>query len=104
MQQTTQQKPPVLKFLAIISIAIAVILVLTITPWNIVPTSVTENMEVIAVTDYGCIAESTLGDSVVIENCSASVGNIISAKYFVPAYQQNGYYDRIHEKLEMINP
>ena len=69
-----------------------------------VPTLVTENMEVIAVADYGCIAESTLGDSVVIENCSGSVGDIIIVKYFVPAYEQNGYYDRIHEKLEMINP
>ena len=55
-------------------------------------------------TDYGCIAESTLGHSVVVENCMASVGDVISAKYFVPAYEQNGYYDRIQEKLEMVTP
>ena len=59
MQQTTQQKPPALKFLVIISIATAVILVLTITPWNIVPTPVTEDVQVIATTEFGCVGESS---------------------------------------------
>ena len=103
-QQTTQQKPPVLKFLAIISIATAVILVLTITPWNIVPTSVTENVQVIAITQQGCVGESVLGHSVVVENCKASVGDTISATFYVPAFEQNGYYDKIHEKLEKVTP
>lgn len=104
MQKTTQKKTPQLKFLLIISIATAVILLFTITPWNILPTAVTEDVQIIAVTDYGCIAESTLGHSVVVENCMASVGDIISAQYNVPAYEQNGYYDKIHEKLEMVTP
>ena len=68
MQQTKQQKSPALKFLAIISIATAVILVFTITPWNIVPTSVTEDVQVIAATEIGCVGESSLGHSVVVEN------------------------------------
>ena len=71
VQQTKQQKPPALKFLAIISIATAVILVLTITPWNIIPTSITEDVKVIATTELGCVGESVLGHSVVVENCSA---------------------------------
>jgi len=61
MQQTTQQKTPALKFLVIISIATAVILVLTITPWNIIPTSITEDVQVIATTEQGCVGESVLG-------------------------------------------
>ena len=104
MQQTTQQKPPVLKFLVIISIATAVILVLTITPWNIVPTSVTEEIQVIAITEFGCVGESELGHSVVVENCQAKVGDTISATFYVPALEQNGYYDKIHEKLEKVTP
>ena len=104
MQKTTQKKTPQLKFLSIIAIATAVILVFTITPWNILPTAVTENVKVIAVTEYGCIAESPLGHSVVVERCMASVGDTISAQYYVPAYEQNGYYDKIHEKLEMVTP
>ena len=104
IQPTKQQKPPALKFLAIISIATAVILVLTITPWNIIPTSITEDVKVIATTELGCVAESVLGHSVVVENCSAKVGDTISATFYVPALEQNGYYDKIHEKLEKVTP
>ena len=103
-QHTKQQKPPVLKFLTIISIATTVILVFTITPWNIMPTSVTENVQVIATTEIGCIGESALGHSVVVENCQAKVGDIISATFYVPALEQNGYYDKIQEKLEKVTP
>ena len=104
MQQTTYKKTPQLKFLAIAAVATSVILVLTITPWNIVPTLVTENVTVIAVTDYGCVAESSLGHSVVVSNCDAGVGDLVSATFYVPAMDQNGYYDRIKDKLEMVNP
>jgi|TARA_B110000263_G_scaffold192953_1_gene171006 hypothetical protein len=104
IQPTKQQKPPALKFLAIISIATAVILVLTITPWNIIPTSITEDVKVIATTELGCVGESVLGHSVVVENCSAKVGDTISATFYVPALEQNGYYDKIHEKLEKVTP
>jgi hypothetical protein len=56
------------------------------------------------VTDYGCVAESVLGHSVVVSDCDSSVGDIISATFYVPAMEQNGYYDRIQDKLEMVNP
>ena len=84
--------------------ATAVILVFTITPWNIVPTSVTEDVQVIATTEIGCVGESSLGHSVVVENCQAKVGDTISATFNVPAYEQNGYYDKIQEKLEKVTP
>ena len=103
-QQTKQQKTPVLKFLTIVSIATAVILVFTITPWNIIPTSITEDVKVIATTELGCVGESVLGNSVVVENCSAKVGDTVSATFYVPALEQNGYYDKIHQKLEKVTP
>lgn len=104
MQQTTQTKTPQLKFIAILAAATSVILVLTITPWNIVPTLVTEDVAVIAVTDYGCVGESVLGHSVVVSDCDAKVGDVISATFYSPAMETNGYYDRIQDKLEMVNP
>ena len=104
MQQTTNKKTPQLKFLAIFAVATSVILVLTVTPWNLVPTLVTEDVTVIAVTDYGCVGESSLGHSVVVSTCEAGVGDIVSATFYIPAMEQNGYYDRIEEKLETINP
>ena len=104
MQQTTYKKTPQLKFLVIVAVATSVILVFTITPWNILPTLVTEDVTVIAVTDYGCVAESSMGHSVVVSDCKASVGDLVSATFYVPAMDQNGYYDRIQDKLEMVNP
>ena len=104
MQKITKTKTPQLKFMAILAIATSVILVLTITPWNLVPTLVTEDVTVIAVTEYGCVAESKLGHSVVVSDCSAEVGDVISAQFYTPSMKQNGYYDRIEDKLEMVNP
>ena len=106
MKQNTQieKKAPVLTFLAILAAATSVILVLTVTPWNLVPTLVTEDVTVIAVTDYGCVAASVLGHSVVVSECDAKVGDVISATFYVPAMEQNGYYDRIQDKLEVVNP
>ena len=104
MQQTTYKKTPQLKFLAIAAVATSVILVFTITPWNVLPTIVTEDVTVIAVTDYGCVAESSMGHSVVVSDCKENVGDLVSATFYVPAMDQNGYYDRIQDKLEMVNP
>jgi hypothetical protein len=104
MQQTTIKKTPALKFIAIMAIATSVILVFTITPWNIVPTLVTEEVSVIAVTEYGCVGESSMGISVVVSNCDASVGDVVSATFYVPAMKLNGYYDRIEDKLTKVIP
>ena len=104
MQQTKYKKTPQLKFLLILAAAISVTLVFTITPWNIVPTLITEDVTVIAVTDYGCVGESILGHSVVVSNCESGVGDTVSATFYIPAMEQNGYYDRIQDKLEMVNP
>lgn len=90
--------------MVILAAATSVILVFTVTPWNIMPTLITEDVTVIAVTEYGCVGESILGNSVVVSDCDASAGDIISATFYVPAMQQNGYYDRIEDKLEMVNP
>ena len=77
-------------------------LVLTGTPWNLVPTLVTEDVTVITVTDYGCVGESVLGRSVVVSDCNAKTGDVISATFYIPAIEINGYYDRVREKLAMV--
>jgi len=45
-----------------------------------------------------------MGQSVVVSDCSASVGDVISAEFYAPASDKNGYYDRIYEKLAMVEP
>ena len=106
MQKTnqTQKKAPALTFVLILAAAVSVTLVFTLTPWNLIPMLVTEDVTVIAVTDYGCVAESIIGRSVVVSDCNAKPGDVISATFYIPAMEINGYYDRIQEKLAMVTP
>ena len=60
------------------------------------PTEYAEEITVIAVTDYGCVGESQVGNSVVAD-CSASVGDALPHN-FTHHCDKNGYYDRIYEK------
>ena len=98
MQQTTNKKTPQLKFAIIIAAAVSVALIFTITPWNIVPTQVSEDVAVIKVTDYGCVGESGVGRSVVVPNCDANVGEIVSATFYIPAGEINGYLEELESR------
>ena len=82
----------------------AIILIVLLAPWNWAPTEYAEQITVMAVAEYGCVGESQSGVSVVVSDCLASVGDVISATYYAPASEQNGYYDRIYEKLAMVKP
>ena len=104
MQQVKSKKTPQLQFAILLGVAASVILVLTITPWNIVPTMITEDVTVIAVTEYGCVGESVLGQSVVVSECEASVGERVTASFYTPAMTQNGYYEKVKERLSIVNP
>ena len=98
MQQETNKKTPQLKFLVILAVAISVTLVFTITPWNIVPTLVTEDVAVITVAEYGCVGESSLGRSVVVQDCDADVGDMVSATFYIPAGEINGYLEELEKR------
>ena len=106
MQETKQKekKSPVIRTIALIGAGLAVILVIILNPWNIFPVEVTEQVTVLAITEHGCVGESEFGVSVVVPNCSAQIGDTVSATFFVPAMVQNGYYDKIETKLALLEP
>ncbi len=105
MEKTIQEKKsPVIPVIALIAGGLAVIMILTVMPWNIMPTQVTEDVTVIAVTEYGCVGESELGVNVVVSPCDAAAGDTVTATFNVPAMVQNGYYDRIEAKLAIVEP
>ena len=106
MQETKQKekKSPVIRTIALIGAGLAVILVIILTPWNIFPVEVTEQVTVLAITEHGCVGESEFGVSVVVPNCSAQIGDTVSATFFVPAMVQNGHYDKIETKLALLEP
>ena len=84
--------------IALMVAGLAVVLVFTLTPWNFIPTQVTENVTVIAVTNYGCVGESQYGISVVVPECSAQVGDTVSATFYVPAMEVNGYLEKLDSR------
>ena len=103
-QNQIHKNPPRLVIVSLMAAATAVILVFTLAPWNFVPTLVTEDVTVIAVTQHGCVGESQYGTSVVIPQCSAQVGDFVSATFYVPAMEVNRYYDTVQQRVDMVQP
>ena len=83
---------------------LAVIIAFTVTPCNIIPTQVALLHFQLAVTEYGCIGESQYGVSVVVPECDAQVGDIVSTTFYVPLMKINGSYDRLNDSVEMGQP
>lgn len=103
-QKQKEKKPPRLAMWGMVAAGTAVILILLLTPWNFIPVQVTEDVVVIANMEYGCVGESQYGVSVVVPECGAQVGDIVSATFNVPAMKLNGYYDTLQDKVEMVIP
>ena len=77
---------------------IAVVIVFTVTPWNFIPTEVVEDVTVIANIEHGCVGESQYGISVVVPECSAQVGDTVSATFNVPSGKLNGYWQELERR------
>ena len=74
--------------LGLVGAGTAVILTLLLAPWNWMPTEYAEEITVIAVTDYGCVGESQVGNSVVVSDCSASVGAVSYTHLTLPTNRE----------------
>lgn len=103
-QKQIQKSPPRLAIVSLMAIATAVILVFTLTPWNFVPTQVTEEITVLGITEQGCVGESQYGTIVVVPQCSAQVGDLVSATFYVPAMELNSYYEKLQDRVDMVQP
>ena len=99
-----ERKPPRIATIGLMAAGTAVILIFLLTPWNFVPTQVTEDVTVIAITEHGCVAESQYGVSVVVPECSAQVGDVVSASFNIPAIEINGYYDKVQDRVAAVQP
>ena len=104
MLKQKEKKPPRVAIIALMAAGLAVVLVFTLTPWNFIPTEVTEDVTVLAVTEHGCVGESQYGVSVVVPHCSAQVGDIVSATFYVPSMELNGYYERLQDRVDVVSP
>ena len=103
-QKQKNEKKTAMMMVLLMVAATAAMIAITINPSNYIPTQVTENAEVLAVIDAGCVVETSKGHSFVVSDCNSSVGEIVSATFHVPGAELNGYYDRIQDKLETVEP
>ena len=104
MSVQKEKKTPRLAIWSLIAMGTAVVLIFTLTPWNFIPVQVTEEVTVIAVTENGCVGQSQYGVSVVIPKCEAQVGSTVSATFYVPSIELNGYYDQLQNRVDMVKP
>ena len=102
-KQKDDKKPALMMVLLIVGATVAIVAI-TMTPWNYIPVQVTENVEVIAVIDAGCVVETSKGHSYVVPDCTSSPGSIVTAEFYVPGAELNGYYDVVREKLKTVEP
>ena len=78
-------------FVAVVVIATGLAMYLG---WYVTPSNITETVKVIAVTDQGCVAESSDGFSVDIGPCDAEPGEFI----------EGTYDEKIKERRTLMNP
>ena len=104
LEQKQSKKPPRLAIIALMAAGLTVVLVFTLAPWNFIPTQVTEDVTVLAITEHDCVGESQYGVSVIVPQCSAQVGDIVSATFYVPSMELNGYYDILQDRVDVVTP
>ena len=104
LEQKQEKKSPRIAMWALIAAGTAVVLIFTLTPWNFVPVEVTEDVIVLAVTEHGCVGESQYGTSVIVPGCSSQVGDVVSATFYVPSMELNGYYEKLQDRVETVQP
>jgi hypothetical protein len=103
-QKQIQKNPPRIAIISLMAVATAVILVFTLTPWNFVPIQVTEQVTVLGITEHGCVGESQYGTVVIVPQCNAQVGDVVSATFFVPSMEMNSYYEKLQNRVDMVQP
>ena len=103
-EKQKEKKTPRLAMWSLIAAGTAVVLIFTLTPWNFIPVEITEEVTVLAVTEHGCVGESQYGMSVVVPECRGQVGDVVSASFYVPAMELNGYYEKLQERVDVVQP
>lgn len=105
MSTQLEKKMPWKWYVALVLGALAVLMMTTIAPiWHWFPVQITEQGTVLAIVDKGCVIDTPSVSMPVIQKCNASPGDVIDVTYYVPAKITSGYYDRMQEKLALVQP
>ena len=105
METTLEQKTPWVLYTAMVMAGLVALLLLTIVPIsNWIPTLITEQGKVVAITDKGCVVDAPTINLPIITKCSAQPGEMVDVTYYVPGKFVNGYYQKQELKQIMLQP
>ena len=72
--------------------------------WHWYPVQITEEGTILAITENGCVIETPTVSMPVIQECSGQPGDVIEVTYFVPAKVTGGYFERMQERADLVQP
>jgi hypothetical protein len=105
MEQKLEQKTPWVLYTAMVMAGLVVLLLTTIVPIsNWIPTQITEQGKVVALTDKGCVVDAPTVNLPIVTKCNAQPGDTIDVTYYVPGKFINGYYQKQELKAIMLQP
>ena len=105
METKLEQKTPWVLFTAMVMAGLIVLLVTTVVPIsNWIPTQITEQGTVVAITDKGCVVDALTVNLPIVTKCSAQPGETVEITYYVPGKFVNWYYDKQELKAIMLQP
>jgi hypothetical protein len=105
METKLESKTPWVLYTAMVMAGLIVLLLTTIVPIsNWIPTQITEQGKVVAVTDKGCVIDAPTVNLPIVTQCSGQPGDTVEITYYVPGKFVNGYYDKQELKAIMLQP
>jgi hypothetical protein len=105
METKQESKTPWVLYTAMVMAGLVVLLLTTIVPIsNWIPTQITEQGKVVAVTEKGCVVDAPTVNLPIVTQCSAQPGETVEITYYVPGKFVNGYYDKQELKAIMVQP
>lgn len=82
-----QKRSPLVLVVSFAIIAICAAIVLTFV-LDSTPISTTLDVTVIALTDRGCVADTPFSDFIIVDDCTAEIGDVISATFSISEHQK----------------
>lgn len=84
---TQHKKFPIIPVasIAIVAICAAITLAFTL---DTTPISTTLDVTVIAITEHGCVAETPFSKSIIVDDCTAEIGDVIPATFSISEHQK----------------
>ena len=103
--QQTEKKMPWKWYVVIFLVGLSVLMVTVVVPiWHWFPVQITEEGTIIAITENGCVIDTPSVTPPIIQQCEGKIGEVIEVTYYVPAKATSGYFEKLQQRAELVQP